>query len=70
MDIMADLFPANPAYNYEDVFFTCDDDGDPIRTFKFTDGSIISTLNVNTHVAQRAWTYDTIVGTEMVMIGY
>ena len=51
------------------MFFTCKDNGGAIETFKFSDGSNISSTAA-VSATGRPRTYDTLMGTDMVFIGY
>ena len=56
-------------FHFGDLFYTCDDGG-PVRTFKFSDGSALEELDLSTKTSSRAWTSDPIAGTDLVLFGY
>lgn len=53
-----------------DLMFTVDDLGGKIKTFKYTDGTSITDLSVNTFTSARAYSYSVLIGSDLVLIGW
>ena len=68
-DIMAELKPFDPKYQLENIFFTIDEFGGNINTFKFTDGSIIDSITNSPLVSKRCYSYEQLIATDMVITG-